>query len=244
MPLVHAGSYPTQALLALATQNQAATAAVNTSTNTSGAQPGQVNSSLQLQASNDWVKRFNFNAAGNTATGTAGNTALNQQVSTLSQQVLSLINQPSQQNQQQGQVNGQQAVPNNLSTSVSLNALDQNLQNWSQAAASGHYSYTLTQRGSFDDPDRSRPVNVAVSGGQISGASYSDNTPVSDAVLNTLPTVEQMFDNIRAAAGSGERADVLYDRSLGFPAFVFLGNEPASSADDVSYTFSNMSVSA
>ncbi len=194
---------------------------------------------------------------------TSGNTAdLLNQLAALTQQLATHINQNGQTSQNCNTVQGnagntQQNTQQNtqttttgstttgttqdLSTIVSLNTADQNLQKWQQNANSGNYSYTLTQRTGSNNLDASRPINVTVSNGNVSNANYSDNTALNTA-RNTIPTIESLFNTIKAAQTNGERTDAIYNRDKGFPEFIFIGNNNNPNASSTSYIISNVTI--
>lgn len=170
------------------------------------------------------------------------NTPVASHVNYLTQQLTSQINQNASTNSSNGNSNSQNTNNTiNLTTNVSLNNLNANLAKWESYLAGHDYSFTLQQN---SGGQRSGPINVNVTNGQVSSASYPDGTPVSAAVFSTIPTIEQMFDNIRQATSANERADALYNPGRGFPEFVLLSHNEQTSTDDVSYILNNVSINA
>lgn len=224
-----------QPLSALANQNTAAVQSNNANLTNPSATTVANTASIKKGFLDQLISKFE---ASNT-TAAQSNTPVASNVNYLTQQLTNQINQNASTN---GNSNSQNANNNiNLTTSVSLNNLNANLAKWENYLAGNDYSFTLQQNNSGQ---RSDPINVNVSNGQVSSANYSDGTPVSAAVFSTIPTIEQMFDNIRQATSANERADALYNPNRGFPEFVLLSHNEQTSADDATYILNNVSINA
>lgn len=128
---------------------------------------------------------------------------------------------------------------NDLTSNVSINEMNANLAKWEDYLAGNDYSFTLKERSAGQNQ---AAINVTVSNGQVSAATYANGTAVGAEVLSSLPTIEQMFANIRQADANGERVDALYNPRSGFPEFILFGHDRQTSADDVSYVLNNVSV--
>ena len=224
-----------QPLSALANQNTAAVQSNNANLANPSATTIANTSAIKKGFFDRLISKFE---ASNNTTAQA-NTPVASNVNYLTQQLTSQINQNTSTN---GSSNGQNVNNNsNLTTNVSLNNLNANLAKWENYLAGNDYSFTLQQT---SGGQRSGPINVNVTNGQVSSASYPDGTPVSAAVFSTIPTIEQMFANIRQATSANERADALYNPGRGFPEFVLLSHNEQTSADDVSYILNNVSINA
>ncbi|HMT91598.1 DUF6174 domain-containing protein [uncultured Thiothrix sp.] len=224
-----------QPLSALANQNTAAVQSNNANLTNPSATTIVNTSAIKNGFFDRLISKFE---ASNNTTAQA-NTPVASNVNYLTQQLTSQINQNTSTN---GSSNGQNVNNNsNLTTNVSLNNLNTNLAKWESYLAGNDYSFTLQQT---SGGQRSGPINVNVTNGQVSSASYPDGTPVSAAVFSTIPTIEQMFANIRQATSANERADALYNPSRGFPEFVLLSHNEQTSTDDVSYILNNVSINA
>lgn len=152
-----------------------------------------------------------------------------------------LTNQISQNPSVNGNTQNNTNTDTNLTTNVSINNLNANLAKWEDYLAGNDYSFTLQQ---IAGGQRTGPLNVNVTNGEVRSATYADGTAVSADVLSKLPSIEDMFENIRQATGANERADGLYNPNRGFPEFVLLSHNEDTSADDVSYILNNVSISA
>lgn len=224
-----------QPLSALANQNTAAVQSNNANLTNPSATTIANTSAIKKGFFDRLISKFE---ASNNTTAQA-NTPVASNVNYLTQQLTSQINQNTSMS---GSSNGQNVNNNtNLTTNVSLNNLNANLAKWENYLAGNDYSFTLQQT---SGGQRSGPINVNVTNGQVSSASYPDGTPVSAAVFSTIPTIEQMFANIRQATSANERADALYNPGRGFPEFVLLSHNEQTSADDVSYILNNVSINA
>lgn len=224
-----------QPLSALANQNTAAVQSNNANLTNPSATTIANTSAIKKGFFDRLISKFE---ASNNTTAQA-NTTVASNVNYLTQQLTSQINQNTSMS---GSSNGQNVNNNtNLTTNVSLNNLNANLAKWENYLAGNDYSFTLQQT---SGGQRSGPINVNVTNGQVSSASYPDGTPVSAAVFSTIPTIEQMFANIRQATSANERADALYNPGRGFPEFVLLSHNEQTSADDVSYILNNVSINA
>lgn len=222
-----------QAVSALANQN---TAAVQT--NNANA-TGTSNAANAATTKKGLFDRLISNFEANNSSAAQANAPVAHNVNYLTQQLTSQINQNTATN---NGLNNQNANSNlNLTTSVSLNNLNANLAKWEAYLADQNYSFTLQQT---TGGQRSDPINVNVVNGQVSSATYANGTAVSAEVFSTIPTIEQMFDNIRQATSANQRADALYNPNRGFPEFVLLSNNEQTSADDVTYILNNVSVNA
>lgn len=173
----------------------------------------------------------------------ANNTSAQQATAPVAQQVTNLTQLLTGQVSQNPAVNNSNSSSNNndLTTNVSINNLNSNLAKWQDYLDDNDYSFTLKEQSANSN---GASINVNVTNGQVSGASYADGTAVSSEVLNALPSIEQMFENIRQAAASGERTDALYNPTTGHPQFVFFGHTSQATADDVSYFLSNININA
>ncbi|TXH68121.1 MAG: hypothetical protein E6Q83_14925 [Thiothrix sp.] len=222
-----------QAVSALANQN---TAAVQT--NNANA-TGTSNAANAATTKKGLFDRLISNFEANNSSAAQANAPVAHNVNYLTQQLTSQINQNTATNNGS---NNQNANSNlNLTTSVSLNNLNANLAKWEAYLADQNYSFTLQQT---TGGQRSDPINVNVVNSQVSSATYANGTAVSAEVFSTIPTIEQMFDNIRQATSANQRADALYNPNRGFPEFVLLSNNEQTSADDVTYILNNVSVNA
>lgn len=222
-----------QAVSALANQN---TAAVQT--NNANA-TGTSNAANAATTKKGLFDRLISNFEANNSSAAQANAPVAHNVNYLTQQLTSQISQNTSTNNGS---NNQNANSNlNLTTSVSLNNLNANLAKWEAYLADQNYSFTLQQT---TGGQRSDPINVNVVNGQVSSATYANGTAASPEVFSTIPTIEQMFDNIRQANSANQRADALYNPNRGFPEFVLLSNNEQTSADDVTYILNNVSVNA
>ncbi|TXH69780.1 MAG: hypothetical protein E6Q85_08315, partial [Thiothrix sp.] len=204
-----------QPLSALANQNTAAVQSNNANLTNPSATTIANTSAIKKGFFDRLISKFE---ASNNTTAQA-NTPVASNVNYLTQQLTSQINQNTSTN---GSSNGQNINNNsNLTTNVSLNNLNTNLAKWENYLAGNDYLFTLQQT---SGGKRSGPSNVNVTNGKVSSACYSDGKPVSAAVFSTIPTIEQMFANIRQATSANERADALYNPSRGFPEFVLLSH--------------------
>lgn len=221
-----------QPLSALANQNTA-TAQTNAanSANTNATTTSNL-SNLNNTIFNGLIKKFQTT---NTSAQQA-NAPVASNVNYLTQQ---LTNQISQNSATNG--NTQTNTNTNLTTNVSINNLNANLAKWENYLGNNDYSFTLQQT---SGGQRTGPLNVNVTNGEVSSATYADGTTVSADVLRTIPSIEQMFENIRQATGANERADALYNPNRGFPEFVLLSHNEDSSTDDVTYILNNVSINA
>lgn len=224
-----------QPLSALANQNTAAVQSNNAN---------QTNTNSNTIASSANVKKSIFDRLiskfeATTSSTAQANAPVANNVNYLTQQLTNQINQTASAN---GNANSQNANNTiNLTTSVSINNLKANLAKWEAYLAGNDYSFTLQQN---NGGQRSGPINVNVTNGQVSSASYPNGTPVSAAIFSTIPTIEQMFNNIRQATSANERADALYNPGRGFPEFVLLSHNEQTSTDDVTYILNNVRVNA
>lgn len=209
----------------LALQNNTA---ANLNTNNATVNLPTINSGLL----NGLVNSFKANST----TAQQVTTPVAEQVSSLGQQLSGQINQTVV----VGNTNNS-ASDNNLSTDVSVNNLNANLAKWQSYLADNDYSFTLTKNAAGQSTS---VINVNVSNGQVTGASYADGSSVSAATLSSLPTMEQMFANIRQADVNGERADALYNPRYGYPEFVFFSHNGQISTDDESFILNNVRVNA
>lgn len=222
-----------QPLSALANQNTASVqnnAANSSLTNaTTSANSANLSSSLF----EGLINKFKAN---HSSASQPANVPVANQVSNLTQLLTGQINQAATVNNTNNLENN-----NDLTTNVSVNALNANLAKWENYLADNDYSFTLKGRGAGQN---NAAINVNVSNGQVTGASYANGTAVSADVLSSLPSIEQMFANIHQANANNERVDALYHPNRGFPEFVFFGRNKQDSSDDVSYILSNVKISA
>lgn len=222
---------PLSALFSQST-NQAQNTAANSASNTKTTS-GNV-SNLDNNVFNGLISKFKAN---NTSVQQA-NAPVANNMSYLAQQLFGGISQnPPVTNSNQSSTNND----NDLTTNVTLNNLNANLAKWEDYLADNDYSFTLQQ---IEGGQNSGPINVSVTNGAISGASYQNGTPVSADVLSSLPTIEQVFDDIRQTTSANQRADALYNPNRGFPEFVLLSNNEQTSADDVRYIINNVNINA
>lgn len=173
----------------------------------------------------------------------AHNTSVQQSAAPIAQQVTNLTQLLSGQVSQNQNLNSSNNLNNNsnLSTNVSINNLNANLTKWQNYLDDNDYSFTLKE---MSANSTGVAINVNVTNGQVSSASYADGSAVSANVLSTIPSIEEMFADIREAAAAGERTDALYNPNTGHPQFVFFGNTSQVSSDDVSYTLNNVRFNA
>mgnify|MGYP006335469415 CR=1 FL=1 len=173
----------------------------------------------------------------------ASNTTAQQATAPVAQQVTNLTQLLTGQVNQNTNVNSSSNLnnDNNLSTNVSINNLNANLTKWQNYLDDNDYSFTLKETSAASS---GAAINVNVINGQVSSASYADGTAVSSNVLSSIPSIEEMFADIRQANANGERTDALYNPTTGHPQFVFFGHTSQVRADDVSYSLSNVNVNA
>lgn len=119
-------------------------------------------------------------------------------------------------------------VGNDISTLSSIETLDRNRSLWMQNNGGGNYTYTLIER--QGDNGASNRVSIEVNNNRLASGG------------NGALTIDQIFDLARESALRGERADVIYHPRLGYPEFVFLGNERDTTADNISYTLRDVDV--
>lgn len=219
-----------QPLSALANQN---TAPAQTNAANSATTTGNL-SNLNNNIFNGLIKKFE---AGNTSAQQANAPVVNN-INYLTQQLNGQINQNPSTNGNTPTNAGSNANTN-ITTTVSQNSLNANLAKWEDYLADNDYSFTLQQ---ISNGQNSGPININVTDGAISSASYPDGSAVSAEVLNSLLTIEQMFDNIRQYNGATDRADALYNPSRGYPEFVLLSHNEQTSADNVSYILNNVNI--
>lgn len=158
------------------------------------------------------------------------------QVNYLTQQLTNQINQSSSTTNANGLVND-----SNLTTTVSINNLNANLAKWQDYLEGNNYSFTLIENNANQN---NAAINVNVTNGQVTSASYANGTAVDAATLSSIPTIEQLFSDVQQAYADGERVDALYNPTKGFPQFVFFENSNSTRADDVRFILNNVSVNA
>ena len=225
-----------QPLSALANQNTAAVQnnAANTGTGFTNATTSANSANLSSSLFDGLINKFKAR----TSSTQPVNTPVANQVSQLTQLLTGQINQTATTGT--GATNSLEN-DNNLTSNVSINTLNANLAKWEDYLAGNDYSFTLKERSA----GQTKPaIQVTVNEGRVSSASYADGTAVSAQVLSSLPTIEQMFANIRQADANHERVDALYNPRRGFPEFIFFGHDQQTSTDDVSYTLNNVRINA
>ena len=83
-----------------------------------------------------------------------------------------------------------------------------------------NYLFEL-QRSCFCGPDFLRAVEIQVQSGAVFSAIYVDTQEPIDEPLNTVPTIEDLFDEIQDAIDrEAFRLDVVYSEDLGYPLSV------------------------
>jgi len=88
-------------------------------------------------------------------------------------------------------------------------------ERWRNAGVSS-YAYTLT-RGCFCPPQRTGPVRISVSAGQVVERVYSDGTAV-DPNQDLWPTMDGLFDHAERALRDAHEVTIRYDPQLGYPS--------------------------
>ena len=227
-----------QPLSALANQNTAAVQNNAANTGFTNATTSVNSANLSSSLFDGLINKFKAK----TSSAQQASTPVANQVSQLTQLLTGQINQTAT----AGATNNAGATDNlendnNLTTNVSINALNANLAKWEDYLAGNDYSFTLKERSA----GQTQPaIKVTVSDGQVSSATYANGTAVSAEVLSSLPTIEDMFTNIRQADANHERVDALYNPRRGFPEFILFGHDRQTSTDDVSYVLNNVSINA
>lgn len=173
----------------------------------------------------------------------ASNTSAQQSTAPVASQVNSLSQLLAGQVSQNPSTNHSNSLVNNsnLTTAVSINNLGANLAKWQDYLEGNSYSFTLNQNHANQN---NSVINVNVTNGQVTSASYTNGTAVDAATLNSLPTVEDMFADIKQAYADGERVDALYNSANGSPQFIFFENSNQTRADDVRFILNNVNINA
>ncbi len=100
-----------------------------------------------------------------------------------------------------------------------MDALSAARARWSTAGLRD-YEFEF-QRLCFCGPDFVRPLHLVVVDGSVSSATYLDTGEPAMGPLDSFPTIEDLFDEIRAALDQGADSVVAsYDRDSGYPTRV------------------------
>lgn len=114
--------------------------------------------------------------------------------------------------------------------------LEQNRAKW-ESSGLKDYSYTM-QRSCFCLPDATRPVDISVDGGKVSGATFSDTgQPLPDSLSYNSLSVTDMFQVIDdAIAGGAHVVDVSYDKDTGQPLRISIDYLQGAVDDELTLT--------
>ena len=114
---------------------------------------------------------------------------------------------------------------------------------WAQFAPAA-YQITVTPS-CFCPIEAVRPAIVTVRNGQVESRRYEDTgTDVPAAFATGYPTVDDLFDIITKAIGSGtvETVNVVYDATRGFPVSVLIDGSARIADDEMFYATRDFTV--
>jgi hypothetical protein len=104
---------------------------------------------------------------------------------------------------------------------------------WARAEL-GSYEYAV-ERLCFCAPDGRGPVRVRVEDGVVTRRAYvASGEPVPDPLADAFPTVEGIFELLRAALDSGAHSvSVTYDPGLGVPVELFIDYQEMTADEEL-----------
>ncbi len=109
---------------------------------------------------------------------------------------------------------------------------------WAQTDAS-NYVFEL-QRSCFCAPDFVRPVRIEIRDGLVSSAVYVDTEEPIPTPLTSVPTIDDLFDEIQDAIDGGAFSVIAdYDAGIGYPISVSIDHIELAIDDEMAFTVSS-----
>ncbi len=102
------------------------------------------------------------------------------------------------------------------------------------------YSFEF-RRACFCAPDFVRPVRIEVQDGTVTSAVYVDTEETIPPPLTSVPTIDDLFDEIQAAMdGMAFSIIAEYDADMGYPTSVSIDHIENAIDDEMAFTVSSL----